>query len=273
MLFDPATEELVVRDFDPARLRHVTIDGASVQVTELIETSASGRNSEWLDASMRTLRRELAGPALVAVPSSEGSVRRAQDWPSIPSAVVAESGGQFGLWVPNPAWRVADDMPEGQLSLTCDAHGASITLSRLDHLERDTPIDTAADSVANWLRLLHADLRVEGSEPVVVRDRAGIRLLASGRPGRNKMRATVDVIPHDGHFLVLVCRAPATAWEELAPDFDFLRRTVELERQSLAPELQGPIAEREKPKLGTPAPARSRAASASAPLVRIPSGQ
>lgn len=263
-LFDPATEELVVRSFDGARLRRVTLGGEPIQVTELVERSPTSRNSEWLDASMRTVRRELAGPALVAMLSSADSVAFAVQGATIPSAIASEAGGAFGLWVPNPAWQVSEGLPAGQVALTCEAHGATVGLTLLRHLEPETPLDTAADAVANWFALLHSDLRIDGRVPTQLRDRAAVRLRASGRSGKTRVQATVDVIPHHGHFLVLVCRAPAAAWDELAADFEFLQRSVELEPQSLAPTLQGPVAERH-------APTKARASgSGREVVVRVP---
>lgn len=263
-LFDPATEELVVRSFDGARLRRVTFEGELMQVTELVECSSTVRNSEWLDASMRTVRRELAGPALVAMPSNADSVRFAVQGASIPSAIAAEAGGTFGLWVPNPAWRLREDLPAGQVALACEAHDASVGLTRLDHLDPETALDMAADAVANWFRLLHPDLRIDGREASTLRDRPTVRLRASGRVGKTKVLAAIDVIPHHGHFLVLVCRAPAAAWDELAADFEFLQRSVELEPQSLAPTLQGPVAARQAPEKAR------RATTTRDVIVRVP---
>jgi len=245
-MFDPATEELVAHSYDPARQRRVTIGGKTQQVTEIAETSLRGRNSEWLDAGLRTLRREIAGPALVAVPCSADSARRIVPGAPIASALIRDAGGQFGLWAPNPAWQAPADQPPGQITLLCEAHGASIGFSRIDHFEAGTSLPTAVDAVANWFRLLHPDLRIGNREKVVVRGRDAVRLLATGGSAAAPTRATVDVIPHRDQFLVLVCRAPAMAWEELAPDFAFLLRSVELEPQAVAPVLQGPLAERER---------------------------
>jgi hypothetical protein len=47
---------------------------------------------------------------------------------------------------------------------------------------------------------------------------------------------------HQGQFLALVCLSPADAWDELAADFDFLRKSIELSPQALSPTLQGPLA-------------------------------
>ncbi|MBM4061203.1 MAG: hypothetical protein FJ265_08925 [Planctomycetes bacterium] len=239
-VFDPVSGELAVRRFLPPRARRVPGDGTAQQVTEITEASAAGRNSEWVDAHQRTLRRELAGPTLVAVPSSEGSARAVVGAARIPGALLREKGGDFGLWVPNPAWRVVDGQPAGQLALACDVHGASIGLARLDHLP-GASLDTAAQAVANWFHLLHPGLGIGSRTAATVRDRPALRLEAGGPAAA--ARATIDVIPHRGAFLVLVCRAPAAAWEELEPDFAFVRASVELDARGLAPELQGPLAE------------------------------
>ena len=298
-VFDPASEEVVVRSYDGARRRSVVLDGTRLQVTELAETTATGRNSEWLDASMRTVRRELAGPALVAMPSNAESAPLAVGAAKIDSALVPEAGGTFGLWLPNPAWSVRNASVAGQVALACEPHGASVVLSRLDHLEPGTSLHTAADAVENWFELLQPDLRIGGREPVTVRDRPAVRLTAKCRatsPGAAAAAATIDVIPHQGTFLVLVCIARGTAWEELANDFEFVRRSVELEPQALAPTLQGPLADHERgrrhpplravpalpatlppaptaqtaAKPATPAPAP--AAAGPRPTVKIPSG-
>jgi hypothetical protein len=233
-LFDPATQELVVRSYDGSRRRTVTIDGQPVRVTEVAESGATGRNAEWVDADARTLRRELAVTCRAAV----GAV-------TFPPAVVAEAAGTFGLWLPNPAWIAHADTPSGALVLACGAHDASVSLSRLGHLEAGTPLPVAADAVATWFRLLQPGLAVDAREDVTVRDRPAVRLHAVGRRNGVDTRAALDVIAHQGRFLVLVCMAPQRAWDELADDFAFVQRTLELDARALAPQLQGPIAARE----------------------------
>ncbi len=240
-MFDPASEEMVVRQYDGNRLRSVVLDGKTVQVTEVAETSTTGRNSEWIDAGMRTVRRELAGPALVAVPSNAESARLAVGATSIPGSIMPEAGGTFGLWVPNPAWLAQEGLPAGQVALSCEVHGASVSLSRLDHLEPTTPLDVAADAVSNWFRLLQPELVIHAREAVTVRERAAVQLRAAGKRAGVPWQATVEVIPHHGQFLVLVLVAPSRAWDELASDFVFLRRSIELDAQALAPKLQGPL--------------------------------
>jgi hypothetical protein len=272
-LFDPATEEITQGGFTAGRERRIVLDGAAMTVTELAEASANGRNHEWLDANWKTVRREIAGPSLVAVPSSAESARAMVGGVAIPSALVREAGGTFGVWAPNPAWSAVDGLAAGQVALFCQAHDASIGFTRLDHLEPGASLDTAVEAVGNWFLLLHPGLALDRREPITVRERAAVRLWAAGRSGGIMVQATVDVIPHGGRFLVLVCRAPRSAWDELASDFAFLLRTVELDAEALEPTLQGPLAK--PPAQGAPAPRKGSAPAgkkASPPLVRIPKG-
>jgi len=277
-MFDPRHEELAIRKVDGGGARRLMVNGVRQRVGEVSVTAADGSAvgvREWVDASNRVLRRELAGPALVAVPSTADSARAAVGVRSIESAVVAEADGRFGLWVPSPAWRTASALPPGHLALGCDVYAADVRLSLLEHLEADTQLQTAADAVGNWFSLLHPELEVHARFGASVRGREVVRMEASD--ARNTTRATLDVIPHEGAFLVLICRAPASAWDELSQDFAFVRRTLELDRASLTPEPTGPLREeragRLRPPAGplpTPAPAR-RVGPAEADLrVRIP---
>ena len=277
-MFDPRHEELQTRVFDGAGARQLMIDGARQRVVELSESNGAGADlgrREWVDAACRVVRRELAGPALVAVPSSAASARASVGETTIQSAVVAEAEGRFGLWVPSPAWRSADSLPPGHLSLDCAVHGAQVRLSLLEHLDRDTGLQTAADAVGNWFGLLYPELEIGARFSVNVRGRQALRMTA-GDAGRTQ-RATVDVIPHEGSFLVLLCRAPSAAWDELERDFAFVQRTLELDRDALNPRPTGPLSENRGGKLRpaagplpapTPAPRVSSAGSRG--KVRIP---
>lgn len=258
-MFDPAHEQLVVRRFDGTGARQMVLDGEKCRVVEVAESGPDGvrGNREWLDANLATVRRELAGPALVAVPSSPESMRQAIGTSSIASAIVAEAEGRFGVWVPNPAWRTIAPLPPGHLQLVCDAHGAEVRVALLDHLDGDTVLETAADAVASWVVLLYPQLQVDSRYDVRVRGRRALRMAASDV--RNTERATIDVVPYEDRFLVVICRAKGPAWDELADDFAFVRRTIELEREALTPVRQGPLAEdlerRLRPKAGPlPAP-------------------
>lgn len=162
------------------------------------------------------MRRELAGPSLVALPSAADSARLAVGAVQIPSAIVPQPSGAFGLWIPNPAWTRREDLPAGQVALLCQLHGASVALSRLDHLEPGASLDTAAEAVANWIGLI-PELRLGPSIPLAVRERQAVHRVAEGRRGGVPFRVTLDVIPQREHYLVLVCMAPAAASGRTAP--------------------------------------------------------
>ncbi|MFN3241369.1 MAG: hypothetical protein ACE37K_07620 [Planctomycetota bacterium] len=252
-MFDPRHEELVVRRVDGTGARQVMIDGVRQRVGEVAVMAANGdavSSREWVDADQKVVRRELAGPALVAMPSSAASARAAVGVSTIQSAIVAEADGRFGLWVPNPAWRAVEPLPPGHLALTCDVHAAEVRLSLLDHLEPGTQIETAADAVGNWFALLYPQLQIASRFHVKVRGRDAIRMQASD--SRNVQQATVDVIPFDEQFLVLICRAPRTAWNELSSDYAFVRRTIELDGAALNPRRTGPLSDQRGGRMRPP---------------------
>jgi len=275
-MFDPRSEELVIRRVDGRGARQILVDGVKQRVSEVAETDAAGtspKNREWVDAQMRTVRRELAGPALVAVPSSAATARRAVGVSSIQSAVVAEADGRFGLWIPNPAWVAVEPLPPGHLTLNCATQDAEVRLSLLNHLPAGTVLDTAADAVGNWITLLYPQLQVDSRFYARIRGRKVIRMSATD--SRNVQRATVDVIPYDDHYLVLICRGKVTSWNELTPDFAFVRRTLELSAQALTPKPQGPLSNnrggRLRPPAGPiPAPTPAARVKANDNNVRIP---
>ena len=253
-MFDPQNEQLVVSRIDGTGARQIVIDGIQKRVTEVAETDPSGStrsNREWVDANMKIVRRELAGPALVAVPSSQESARGAVGQSSIDSAIVAEADGRFALWIPNPVWQSVEPLPAGHLMLTCAPHEAEVRLSLLEHLAPGTVLDTAADAVSNWFRLLYPQLQVDGRYNVEIRGRSAVRMSASDV--RNVQRAMIDVIPFDDRYLVLICRASQRAWDELAPDFAFVRRTIELDAAGLNPKVQGPLSNKRGGSMRPPA--------------------
>ena len=277
-MFDPQGEELIIRRVDGTGARKITVAGVSQRVGEVAETNAAGDNRvnrEWVDINLKVVRRELAGPALVAVPSSAESARSAVGVSSIESAIVAEANGRFGLWVPNPSWTAVDPLPAGHLMLRCAAHQAELRLALIDHLALGTVLDTATDAVANWFLLLYPQLQVDSRYNVRVRGRQAMRISATD--SRNVDRATIDVIPFEDHYLVLICHAPKRAWDELLPDFEFVRRTVELDAAGLTPSLQGPLRRgrggRSRQPSGpvpAPTPAQRIVTSEGSDRVRIP---
>jgi hypothetical protein len=275
VVYDPATEELAERSYEAGRVRTVVLDGTRTSITEVAETSASGRNAQWLDASLHTVRREIAGPTLVAIPSPGGAPPSAAAVPAnFGKALVADPDNRFGLWLPNPAWAAAEPAA-GQVLLQCPAHGARISLSSVEHLESGTLLPTAADVVARWFVLLHPELQVAAREPARVRDCEAVRLDLQPRNSGVAQRATVHVIATDAGFLVLAFVAPLAAWDELAADFAFALRSVEVDGPAMAPRLQGPLLDG-APAGSAPLPKPPVAGAAvpprELPHVRVPMG-
>src|SRR5262249_24581239 len=232
-VFDPAIEELTARAFPADRQRTVAIDGRSVPVTETVESTSTGRNDTWLDASAHVLRREISGPSLVAMPSTaelaRGAVARGT---ALPARFAAEAGGGFGLGRPNPAWEVVPTA-EGAVALRCELHDATISLSVLDHLDKGTSLAAAADAVERWFRLLQPGARIERREWIKVRDRDALQLQAKGRNGDRAEGAVLVVVPWQDVFLVLRCSAPPRALEELQPDFAAVIAHLELDSKAV----------------------------------------
>lgn len=270
-LFDPASEELVRRNYDGRRQRSIAQDGKLVQITELTEAGSGPRNHEWVDANARTLRRELAGPALVAVPADAEAARRVHG--AAAPAIVGDAGNAFGLWIPNPAWAPVADLPAGNLVLSCEAHGASATLQRIDHLEPDAVLESAVEAVANAFRLVHPGAQIVARRHGRLRDRASAQLDATWKHGKEPMRATLDVAALAAGHVVFTCAAPVRAWEELAGDFDFLRAGVEFTPQALQPKLQGPLAKKADGKAAPKKAADADEAARPLTLPAAPAGE
>ena len=106
----PGIEELHTRTFDGARHRSVAIDGEATELDEIVEHGGGTSNAVWRDASARILRREIAGPGLVAVPTSRAlALRAVATQQSRPPSFVPEAEQRFGLWRPNSAWEACTE--------------------------------------------------------------------------------------------------------------------------------------------------------------------
>lgn len=264
-MFDPATEELVTWTFEAGRERHVVLDGNPLAITELAEQGAAGRSAEWVDASLRTLRRELAGPSLVAVPSdADSALRVARSGHRIDPARVAEPSGAFALWVPNPSWQTEPPMP-GQIALRSGAHDGLISVTALDHLDAGASLDTAAGAVARWLPLVHVGMAAPTRSRGKVRDQITEHLVTLVGTGSEQLRIEIDVVPAGAHFLVLTCQCRQSGSQELAADFAFVRRSLELSGPSSAPVAAPPAT---VPSQVVPGP--SPRATRELPHVRVP---
>jgi hypothetical protein len=231
-VFDAAAEELQVRTFGAGRRRSVELGGVPTQVEETVEAGNGGTNVIWRDASARIVHREVAGPALVAVPCDEEHAR-ATGHIARPSPFVPEPGHRFGLWVPNPAWNVQPAAP-GAVSLRHGTHDATIALVLLDHLGEQATLDAAAAAVERMATLVYPDLVVDERQVRTVRGHDAVRLGCRGSTVRATGRAALWVVPWQRGFLVLRCSAKADCWDELLPDFDAVVQRLELAPAAVA---------------------------------------
>ena len=233
LVFDPALDDLRTIDFLAERTRRIAIDGVETAVDEMVEIGTEGSNATWRDASIGIVRREIAGPALVAVRSNREEARATSSVQALPKPFVAEAGGRFGLWLPNPAWR-PQQQPIGTVALICDLHSAAITMTLLDHLDRGTPLATAAAAVERWSQLLHPQLTVHSQSLCTVRGAPAVQLDSRGGTGLAEDVARMFVLSSGTGFLVLRCSAPAASWMELEADFVAAAGRLELSPAAVA---------------------------------------
>lgn len=241
-IYDAVTEELRQSRVQKPLQRTVDIDGQAVEITELAAETETGRNVEWLDAAMRTLRREIAGPTLVAVPSDmETAQAAAAVSQHFPSALACEAGRRFGLWAPNPSWQAPAEAQANQVVLDCELQHGRASLVLIDHLDAGTELDTATAAVQRWLQLLHPEMTFGDSSAETVRDRQARKLGGEPRGGADGLLVEVHVLPWNGKFLALSLQAPKQHWGELQNDFAAMLRTIELDQAGIEPAAQGPL--------------------------------
>ena len=124
-MFDPRHEELQVRLVDGSGARQLMVDGVRQRVAEISVTASDGvsvGSREWVGPDSRVIRRELAGPSLVAVPSSAESARAAVGG-SIMSAVVQRATDDSGL-DPESGLALPRLLAPRHLALDCEVHDA-----------------------------------------------------------------------------------------------------------------------------------------------------
>jgi hypothetical protein len=252
MVFDPRLEEFVRRTYDVGRRRRVVLDGDRRHVRVLTAEGTHGVNAEWLDAGANTVRREVNGPALVAVPATEKDARRTARRQELRFAAAfrAEAGGEFGMWLPNPMWSFCETSRSGQVAAVARLEGASVTLVRLDQLDENLAVSSATDAVLRWLVLVHPDLAVMLRTTESIDRRAAERVrgyfevLHDRRPEIHELETLV--FQHRGAWFAWCVSAPRTLYSQYREDFAWMEERLELWREGFAPTLQGPLAERAK---------------------------
>ncbi len=249
VVFDPRESKFVRRTFDFGRVRRVAGSDGPTRVRVVTEATGNGENSEWLDAAAHVVRREINGPSLVAVPSTETEARRLFQRGDVefPAAFRAEPGGRFGLWLPHPGWSFDADSADGTLSAHDPLDDAAVSVVRLDQLASDVLMPTAADALARWLALVQPGLHITSREQVRVRNvdatrfRATYDVVTEGRSRVFMLVADLFADPEGVWHAVCGC-APKETWPQVESDVDWIVEHVEIRRDGFAPELRGPLA-------------------------------
>jgi hypothetical protein len=148
-----------------------------------------------------------------------------------PSAVAVEPESRFALWLPNPAWQVDQDGAPGRITVRDPMCDASASLVAFDQLDAGALIETAADTVARWLR--HASgVELGDRERVTVRDREAVRFsgthVRSGPGVPRVFRSEIYVFAAGQGYVALCFSAPRVEFEEVRRDFQRLLESVDL---------------------------------------------
>lgn len=245
-VYDPREGEWSQESYRVGEYRRIEHDGASIRVRTLVQRGAVNENIEWLDAASSSLRREISGPALVAVPMTEGRARAMarQSRPSFEPALAAEADGRFAIWIPNPMWAVTSRR-SGEVVVRSDVYTASMSLLLLDQLDSGTLIETTADTVERWLRLAHADVKFGNRVRCDTREGTGLRMrgeyeVRTTGQAQQRICEVVVLRTHDGRQFSFCADLPADLASELSPDVERALKSLELRAESVAPHLVAP---------------------------------
>jgi hypothetical protein len=223
-VFDLRSEEMrdLVWQIGPHRK---VSDGKKVlDVRELKTSWGNVENVEWLDAAGTCIRREVSGPALVAVPTSGETARGVVKYggPLREGAIRKEKQGRFGLWLPNPSWRADGEVQDGQVLVRNEIEDATVDLVLLEHLDKGLGLESVGDAVMRWLKLLRPDLKIEKRSRGAVRAWPAVSIEACfarnvGGPGDARKSRTWVFVAH-GKTLAMTCESSARPSPALEAD-------------------------------------------------------
>lgn len=248
VIFDPREEQLVRRSFKSGETRRVEHDQELITVRVLRSQTSAGENQEWLDGLGNSLRREVNGPALVALPSTERLARHHADKrrEHFPAALMLVANKSFGMWLPNPTWEFAEIQPEDRIIAVAPLLEATVTLMQVAQLETGLELDFAADAVMRWFRLLYPKLGEMKRSKIRLRGVPGIKLSGAYReklPGKRSRSYLCElvVLKSLGQTYALSFHGPSEHRDIFKVDMQSIMSRIELHRQSLDPVLAGPL--------------------------------
>ncbi|MGE0143847.1 MAG: hypothetical protein AB7I19_08035 [Planctomycetota bacterium] len=245
-VYDALLDRFSQSQWDLGRIRRIPGPRGDVQRVRVLQTHGG---EEWLDAAGRTLRRELNGPALVAIPSSEKDARRIASGTLYPQSLKAEADGRFAMWLPNPAWAFESDDVAGQVTARNRVDEASMTLLRFDQLESTLGLGSASDAVVRWLRLVQPDFRVLERAETVLRGAPATllrgRFVAKDASGQPRAFDSVTYVVQVGEvWYVALGSAPQALFAQVQSDFLWMAERFELDPNGFAPTPSGPLADK-----------------------------
>ena len=127
----------------------------------------------------------------------------------------------------------------GRVGVRDPIHGGTACLLILDQLDPEVLLDTAADTVARWLRVVRPGVRAAIQTSATVRDRRAVRLSATYLEQRDgpatAFRCDVYVFELEGQYVALCFDAPERGFDALELDFTRMLQSVDLYPSSGGP--------------------------------------
>ncbi len=241
-VFDPMHSEFerVRCEFGHTR-RVASSSGEALPVREIRATTPHGQNAEWLDGGFAPLRREVAGPALVALRVAGEKAAHAASAKVFPPAFRSEHGGDFGLWLPNPGWRFVGEASDDEVVAELPHESASLALLRLPQLDAGLGLDSAADAVMRWMQWAYPELVENGRRLGTVRASTPVmEVRATGTTAAGETtQLWIHVLQVGGDWFASCAAAPRHAFGRLADDFRWMVERFELRREGFNPEEGG----------------------------------
>lgn len=242
-VFDPMHGEFerVRVEFGTTR-RVAGTGGDALPVREIRASTTRGENAEWLGGGPAPVRREIAGPALVAVRVAGEKEAHASKGTVFPPTFRAEMDGKFGLWLPNPGWNFVGDPSKDEVVAALPHESASMALLRLPQLDAGLGLDSATDAVMRWLRWAYPDLEEGARTAGVVRASTPVmEVQATGvGSGGETTRMWVHVLQVEGTWFASCAAAPRHAFDRLESEFRWMVERFELRREGFDPVIEKP---------------------------------